>query len=701
MFQINKYVKKIVLCSFSPRKLILIVVFLLYFIPGVFTLSDYNVNWDSPVHYIRGQAYLRYFLSGETNYRGLPQYHEFELAQNNKLIDKSKLPRYSIYQSESLNGEYFLKNDAGHPPLSGILAAFTNYIFYQKLGIMGDVNSYHMFILFLSALVAVLVFHWAQQEFGFFAAVISFLTITTYPLFIAESHNNIKDPVQTFFFTVSLYCFYKGIKFFSWQYILYSSIAAGFAFGTKFNIVFLPFILGVWIVFLMVKQRKEIFGNVFSIRKRFPFFCSLVVFPCIMFLILLVGWPYLWNDPLHNFLKIIEYYTTIGIGSNTQADYSVIGLNTYASLWILYASPYITIFLTILGIIFSILALFRKKHSYVLSLWLLWLAIPIMRVSIPGSSIYGGVRQIMEFVPAMALLAGFGAMIIKRIVGKNKIFLYCFLIFLAGGYSYTFLQITRIHPNENLYFNGFIGGLKGAAEKNLPGWAATLGNPYMQGVTWLNSHAEKNSVLTLALGTMTNIPKPVLRKDIEFANNLESLTRRKGEYIIGLSFLEFALPYDAQYPERFLIPIYEKIVEGVTILKIWKNDEAHTKPGFMKEKDVTEITNILITDNDFFIDLPEKLYVTRLEFNVDNERCMAVRSGSIYTSLDGQIWIRETEGLLDEQDPNMTKFKDNKITHFLAAVPAQKIKISIVHIHGCSMKDYAVKIFTLKDIKPS
>ena len=35
------------------------------------TLSDYGINWDESIHYIRGQAYLRFFLTGKDNFPAL------------------------------------------------------------------------------------------------------------------------------------------------------------------------------------------------------------------------------------------------------------------------------------------------------------------------------------------------------------------------------------------------------------------------------------------------------------------------------------------------------------------------------------------------------------------------------------------------------------------------------------------------------
>ena len=651
---------------------------LIFFLISLFTLSDYNVNWDEPVHFMRGQAYLRYFLTGEKNYKNLP----------------SSLPRLSIYQSNTLDGEYFLENDSGHPPLNGILAALTNYIFYQKLGILGDIEAYHLFIILVSTCLAFLIFYWAREEYGLFAGVVAFLSLTFYPLFFGESHNNIKDPVEASFFAFALYGFYKGIKCQNWRWIIFSSLFAGFALGTKFNILFLPFILFPWLLALGIKK-------IFS--KKFALF--FLVYPFIVLVIFFASWPFLWQEPIFNLLKTFGYYKEIGTGAVYQPQFIVAGFSTYPLQAIIFTTPLVVLFFSFIGIIGAFANLRKKQKTSFL--WLLWFLIPIMRVSLPGASIYGGVRQIMEYIPAMALLTGLGAssMVtwlhgymarIKKPFNHLTIQLLILLMFLPITF-----KIISIHPNQNLYFNPLIGGLQGAAEKNFPGWGITLGNPYLQGVKWLNQNVEPNAKLVLSLGMMTNVPKIKLREDIEFSNALESLTWREGEYIMGLTYYSFPLPYDTQYPERYLEPVWEKKVEGMSILKIWKNDLAHTKNGFVAEKDITSETKIAVEDYGLLVDFQKPVFLTRMEVFLDPKKTNEIKWGVISTSLDGVSWDEQPEGLSQNQIPRVQKLKNGMITHFFAAIPARFLKIKITPFDRSYLRvGNSVKITTLRDLKP-
>ena len=139
----------------------------------------------------------------------------------------------------------------------------------------------------------------------------------------------------------------------------------------------------------------------------------------IVSLVFIYFWPFLWQDPIKNFMDAVIYYKGIGTGSNIFPGYQLpAGFNSYPLIWILTTTPPWILFLSLLGVLASFIK--WKDKDKTPSLWLLWLVIPILRVSVPKSSIYGGVRQIFEYIPAMALLAAYGAKFILDSV-KPKI----------------------------------------------------------------------------------------------------------------------------------------------------------------------------------------------------------------------------------------------------------------------------------------
>lgn len=668
----------------------------LFLVPALLTISDYNVNWDEPAHFIRGQAYLRYFLSGQLTYNSLPKFNKFDPYRQNKEKLKINLLRYSIYQDRSLDGTYWISKDEGHPVINGILSSLTNYIFFQKFGIIGDIESYHFFIIICASFLVGLIFYWSASEYGLFAGVISFLTISLYPLFIAESHNNIKDPVEATFFSFTIYTFYRATKAKSWKLFLLSSIFAGLALGTKFNILFVPFIIIPW---LFIRYVKEIKRYKLSVIKKIPksIMLSLFIYPIIAFSIFFGSWPFLWHDSIAHLEKIFGFYK--GIGTNNI--YFQNFFNPYASEWILFTTPIVTLILTTTGIICACFLMIRDRKNIVI-LWLLWIFVPIARVSSPNTNIYGGIRQIMEFVPAAALLAGFGGYKLQEIILKKTkrkaMYKNIILVLITVLFIPSLIKLVAIHPNQDLYFNELIGGLPGAVKRNFPEWGATLGNQYLQAVKWLNKYAEPNSILTLDVGVITNIPTSELREDITFANVLKSLTFRKGEYIIGLAYYGVSLPYDAQYPRVYLNPVHEVKVEGIPIAMVWKNDVIHTKKGYLNEIDITNLAKLYKENATIKIELNKVVRLTKIELSYDNSSCGPDDKGTLATSINGSTWKQETEGLLDQQILQVHKsIYDGEITHLFAAIPTKYLKIYISPENSCLLKNTTARVFSLQN----
>jgi len=237
------------------RAFLVILIPALSFILALITIDDYGINWDEPYHYRRGQAFLHYYLTGKKTYEGLPKYPPLkgttdtpgfrnsdelfnEVLKNPSLSDPNF--RRSYYQNDAWNGEFFIdvENPSGHPPLNDTLASLFNKIFYQKLGIFGDIESYHLFIISAVSLAAFFIAIFMWREFGLIESIITSLALVTYPLLLGEQHFNIKDPVETAFYSITIIGVYLGVKRNKLFWFLLGTLFFAFALSTKFNIIF-------------------------------------------------------------------------------------------------------------------------------------------------------------------------------------------------------------------------------------------------------------------------------------------------------------------------------------------------------------------------------------------------------------------------------------------------------------------------------
>jgi len=679
-----------------------IVVFLAFLIQGIFSVSDYGLNWDETAHYLRGQAYARYFLTGKTDYADLPKIRSHYPTSKDAVLPNVKFEddsffRRSLYQydreGEKFTFPYYIKYDKGHPPLNGILASFSNILLYQKLGLVGDIESYHLFTIFISSVLVASIFLFVAYFYGKFAAIIAVFSLALYPLFFSESHFNIKDPVEATFYSLTLFAFYIGIIKGKWKWIIISGIFGGFALGTKFNIIFVVFTLAAWLALYYWKSIR---------RLSWPFSKSLtvsfVLCPCIALSILYISWPYLWQNP-NNIIHIFSYYSEVGIFSYQPHDYYFFGFNTYAIQWILYTTPLVTLLFTFFGFVY-VLTKGRGEKEKTALLILIWFLIPILRVTVPQAGIYGGVRQIMEFIPAMAMLSGLGASYIVKQFSNATIKQSYLKILIILSFLPITLKLIAIHPNENVYFNPLIGGLEGAKNRNFADWGNSFGNAYRQGIYWVNKHAEKNATLVLAQELMPNLPRIFVREDIAFSNTLRSGYLKKGEYVIGLNFgspLNMSY-YSSRFYHRTLLPVYEIKVDNTAILTVWKNDSAHTKKNYNREEKL-ENTPYRIIENGIKISFDKILTLSRIGWTFQEKECSNLEQAYFEISTNGENWERVPHVLPDDIPIPVlsTQPKGNSIEFPFGAERALTVFVRVEPKDACIKKIKSITTYYYSD----
>lgn len=668
-----------------------------FFFVGLLTLPDYGVNWDAINHLPRGQAYLHYFLTGKEDFTDLPKFKWYwqrpesfgSLATNNTR---------SFYQSDNTPFSYFINYDGnGHPPLSDILSAAFNIILFQKTNLINDIDAYRIYGIFCAALLISLVFWWGKRVYGFVAGLVGAVSLSVYPLFWAESHfNNEKDIPETVFWSFLLFSIWKGIADKSWKWMLVSGIFLGLALGTKFNVLFSILVILPWLFIVLIFSYLKAQPKIKVILEKNNKLLIAAIFSPVLGLAIFVGtWPYLWADPIKRIGGVITFYKTIGTTSNIDFRFlGPFGTNTYPIQWIIFTTPVVILFFSIIGITLAFLK-FRTEKDKTSLLFLLWLAIPILRVSWPGTTVYGGIRQIMEYVPALALLTGLGSQgvyewVLLKIKRLNFISLNVKKFVLIGiilvSFVPTTVKLIQIHPNENVYFNFLIGGLSGAKARNLPSWGNTFGAAYRQGILWLNTNAEKNAKIALARELLPNIPNIWIRPDLILHNSFRSGFLRNGEYVIGLTYEGTdETAYFDRYLEKFLIPVYEVEVDETAILKIWKNDENHTRKEYIKDQKLEDFSTSSSKQGLHF-DFGKLVQLSRVEASFSQASCAPLKQGLIRISENGIDW-KKLPGKMPREDWNVPAYEDQpKDNHFLipfAADRARFLEIMISPDNAC------------------
>ena len=670
---------------------------LIFFVVGLYTLPHYGINWDTINHLPRGQVYLHYFLTGKKDFYDLPKYTSYWQKPEDFLPAKSLSSQKGIlrsyYENEAFNFNWYMNVDgAGHPPLSDIISSVFNKIFFGKLRIINDIDSYRVYGILLAAALVGLVYFWTSEVYGGTAGIVASLSLALYPLFFSESHfNTEKDVPETVYWSFFLYCIWKGFTKKSWKWVLLSGLLFGLALGTKLNIVFSIFVIIPWVLIYLGKR-------IFEKENIKLFYVGILAF--ILGLIIFYStWPFLWQDVISGTAKFLGFYKGIGTGSSFDVRFiGPLGINTYPIIWIAYTTPVVILALLMLGI-FGVLAKIRKTKYATGLLFLLWLVVPVARVSFPHAGIYGGIRQIMEYIPALAILAGIGS---KQLLdySNSKVWKGMALMVILLAFCFLTLNLYKIHPNENVFFNKFIGGLNGAKASKIPSWGNTFGAGYRQGFVWLNDNVEKGANAVFAHELMPNAPLIWVRPDINFYNAARSGFLRKGEYAISLTYdgTIGASYYDA-YLENFMNPVYESTVDGVSVVKVWKNDIQHTKNEYKKQEEIPYIS-WQKTQDGILIDLKKTFSLSHLKLQYTNTKCNQELGGTVALSNDQINWYVLPEVLPTGAIPAEGEQPGHGNLYFpFLADKTRFIKIKMASEISCLSSAQLVSVYQLPDLK--
>ncbi|KKT73873.1 MAG: hypothetical protein UW69_C0056G0008 [Microgenomates group bacterium GW2011_GWA2_44_7] len=693
-------------------------------------MPDYGLNWDEPFHYLKGQAYTRYLLTGKKEYEqasrispvlikrgeyisryeigaweGVKQL--VQLPENPKPqmefreIQRRGGSRQSFYEHESWDGTNFFeleKEDPGHPSFMDIMAALSNKVGYQLLGFAGDIESYKIPSILVSAfgvfLVSLFAFEVTGSKFG---SLVAGLAMGSYPTFLGETFISLKETETAVFYLGAVWAFWHWLKSNNrwWQWLIIFYVFVTLSFGVKWNIIFLPAALIPW---LFLIRKTEAFYRWYKVR-RLVWALPFSVIAILGFVIILS--PYGWSEPISTLFNISNYYQRIGVGLDDfrPAGFDLpLGIDAYPISLLVAQAPLITLALALLGL--GVIFL-RKLEDGLSTGWLVvfWLTVPLIRIIVPGFKIYGATRQIKEFIPAVAMMAAFGAVwLLSKLSPKAKLGGGLIILLLYGGLM---LTLGRLHPNENVYFNLIAGGVKGAVFNNLIDRQITYGNIYKQAAQWLNKNVEQNSKIAFLNASMFSLSPLFLRDDISISPEFFSSFDRKGEYILEL-YSAFDRPFFARrYLFRFLNPIHTIDVDGAPILYIFKNSPEFLKPDFANEEKTTDFEVKMVTDSvqDFLeISLRKSLKVSRIELRDISPQCAQPdfhnSAELIYFSTEKEV-MNEDRNILSASDRKYLGTGKTEI--YFPAQQTRKIKIVPISVLSCFVRGKITSISYLKE----
>lgn len=524
---------------------IIAILFILAFcLSGILTLTEYGMTWDEAYgNFFFGERYLHYFSSFDQSYLNFNDY-----------LSMHKERPLDLYKS------IFRDRPYEFPALADTASAATMYLFSYGLGWMDPVDGFHLFTILLVSSFLFVNYFFVSKRLGIWIALFSVFFMGTFPRLWGDMHFNVKDVPEMVFFGLALLTYWYWFEKPSWTRAVMVGVAAGAALGVKANAIILPviFVLGFWPI-----NPKELWHHIKSQYLKYivMFVSGLITY--------FLSWPYIFTNPL-NAQKYFSYIFHQGArAGSTTWNWQPLSLTTAVI-------PEVMLFCLIIGIIFSIRQIIKKEVT-AYRLALMWLFIPILRISIPPSVNFDGIRHFLEFVPGAALVAGIGAAAIVKLFGKHNAksaFYVGIILFLLISIN-TGLIIKQFGPYQNIYFNTIYGGLPGGKIKFGPDEATDYwGSSYRKGIEWLNQNAEQDSLIYVPVAWhIIDLVEPIwLREDIgviPWDRFSDASNEGKPVYIMFVTRPGF---YDdvARDCVATQATVYDIRVQNVPILEVYK-----------------------------------------------------------------------------------------------------------------------------------
>jgi hypothetical protein len=364
------------------------------------------------------------------------------------------------------------------------------------------------------------------------------------------------------------------VKKYSLKNLILSCIFCAFASNIRIIGVYLPILTFIFYFFLESR---------FKIKTNFNFF---LIYFSYFFIILYLIWPFLWENPLENFLLILKEsasypnhwkFKTLYLGSYINPE------NLpwhYFFVWFSSTTPIVFLIIICSGLFF-----FLKKYLFFLlnikfnnnfTLWadksqminlfiFLCFFIPIFFVVTLNSTLYNGWRHLFFVYPFLIYISLYGLI---YFFNKKKYLKKVFYFIITAQILSNFFFIYKSHPVQNIFFNLIS---KSFIEGNLP--IDYWGSGNKKTINHLISNKKKFSISTSSFTPLINLKysdgKILYSKNIIFFGTQKN-KKNNSDYI----FTNYYYNRDPQNEEKYKIPKnyksnYKLIISGITVNEVF------------------------------------------------------------------------------------------------------------------------------------
>ena len=289
--------------------------------------------------------------------------------------------------------------------------------------------------------------------------------------------------------------------------------------------------------------------------------------------LMLLFWPWAQGDPLHHPLEALAAFSKEIVWSKILFDGRLVSADhlpwDYLPVFISLALPELTLALLLAAPVIAGLALLRRdawRCERALPLFLLGFAIvfPVAYAIAVKAVLFNGMRHFIFVLPPIAAVAGLAA---DRALHWLETFEYRQPVYAALGlYGLAHVAImVMLHPDQYVYYNGFVGGVAGAEGRfKLDYWA----NSFAEAVRGLENQLRKQYGADFEDREFTiAVQGPIVSARYYFPPNFRAVTYpRDADFVIGFS------PQEADHAKADQ-PIFEVTRMGVLLSVVMDHRE--------------------------------------------------------------------------------------------------------------------------------
>jgi len=445
----------------------------LYFAYGFSQIHQYGVSWDEPLHRNWGELFMLFWSTGDRSYL-------------------ESMPGFGIHY--------------------GPLFYAANYVLSEWLSshhILSFVEANHVLTLLTASVSVGLTFVLGRLIGGFRIGFFAALSFMFFPQLLAHAQYNPKDiPLLTAVILTSI-IFVTALKRGSVRLFLLAAFLIGVSISTKVTALFMAPVFGLtYVVWLLLDKKSVEFRTLLTQTLLLVGVVVLCVLGMYLF------WPTAWGDLLLVPRSIFFFLTSNFWPGNVLyfgQQYAGSDLPWHYTISEFFAAtPVLLVVGFIVGLLKLLYRIRLKKLSSERAFLLLWVLLPLVYTMKSGVVRYDGIRQFFFILPAVFVVMAVG---IDRGLRALKL-KYLQTIVVLFFVTYLAFQVSTVHPFEGSYRNEILQFLYPSRmdeQFDVEYWGAT----YKQGMEWLITHAELDSVICVPIADVLIEWYPV-REDLTF-----------------------------------------------------------------------------------------------------------------------------------------------------------------------------------------